>query len=247
MAGGVLNFDFANQRWTGVLQRIAVCYFLASLLVLHTKVRTQVAVFFAVLLLYWAALVLLPVPGFGPGRMTPEGSLHTYIDQKVMAGHISKEFYGPGDSMGILSTLPAVCSLLLGVFAGHWLKPSRTPKAKTLGLLGGGAACLAVGYVWSLSFPIIKHIWTSTYVLWAGGWCLLLMAAFYWLIDVKAGAAGRSFSRSSARTPSSSTSDRRSSISTAWPISSSTALRNMPGSSPRSSSPSAPWRPNGSG
>ncbi len=185
MAGGVLSFDFASQRWTGVLQRIGICYFLVAVLVLNTKVRTQVVVFFSVLLLYWAALALIPVPGYGPGQMTPEGSLHTYVDQKVMAGHISSEFYGPGDSLGVISTFPAACSLLLGVFAGYWLKSSRSGKRKTLGLLLGGVALLAVGYLWSLAFPIIKHIWTSTYVLWAGGWCLLLMALFYWLIDVK--------------------------------------------------------------
>ncbi len=185
MAGGVLGFDFANQRWTGVLQRIGVCYFLVAVLVLNTKIKTQVAVFFSVLLLYWAALALIPVPGFGPGRMTPEGSLHTYVDQKLMAGHISSEFYGPGDSLGVISTFPAACSLLLGVFAGYWLKSSRSGRRKTIGLLLGGVALLAVGYAWSLAFPIIKHIWTSTYVLWAGGWCLLLMALFYWLIDVK--------------------------------------------------------------
>jgi predicted acyltransferase len=185
IAGGVMSFDFAHQRWTGVLQRIGICYFLVALLALNTKIKTQVAVFFSVLLLYWAALALIPVPGYGPGQMTPEGSLHTYIDQQVMAGHISKEFYGPGDSLGVISTLPAACSLLLGVFAGHWLKSSRTARKKILGLLLGGIACLAVGGAWSLAFPIIKHIWTSTYVLWAGGWCLLLLAAFYWLIDVK--------------------------------------------------------------
>ena len=185
IAGGVLSFDFAHQRWTGVLQRIGICYLLVAILALNTKIRTQVGVFAAVLLLYWAALALIPVPGYGPGVMTPEGSLHTYIDQKVMAGHISKEFYGPGDSLGVISTLPAACSLLLGVFAGYWLKSSRAAKKKILGLIIGGVACLAVGGVWSLSFPIIKHIWTSTYVLWAGGWCLLLLALFYWLIDVR--------------------------------------------------------------
>ncbi len=185
IAGGVLRFDFANMRWTGVLQRIALCYFLAAILVLNTKVKTQVAVFVGILVLYWAALALIPVPGYGPGVMTPEGSLHSYLDQKVMPGKISEEFYGPGDSLGAISTFPAVCSLLLGVFAGYWLKSKRTSKTKTLGLAAGGVVCLAVGYAWSLVFPIIKHIWTSTYVLWAGGWCFLLMALFYWMIDVK--------------------------------------------------------------
>jgi predicted acyltransferase len=185
IAGGVLRFDFANMRWTGVLQRIGICYLLVALLVLKTKVRTQVAVFVGILLLYWAALALIPVPGHGAGMMTPEGSLHSYVDQKVLPGKISEEFYGPGDSLGVLSTLPAACSLLLGVFAGYWLKSTRSGRSKTLGLAAGGVACLVVGYVWSLAFPIIKHIWTSSYVLWAGGWSLLLMALFYWLIDVK--------------------------------------------------------------
>ena len=185
VAGGVLGFDFANMRWTGVLQRIGLCYLLAAILVLNTKVRTQVAVFVAILLLYWAAMALIPVPGYGAGVMTPEGSLHSYIDQKVLPGRISAEFYGPGDSLGAISTLTAVCSLLLGVFAGYWLKSGRSGKTKTLGLVAGGIFCLGVGYVWGLVFPIIKHIWTSSYVVWAGGWCLLLLALFYWLIDVK--------------------------------------------------------------
>jgi predicted acyltransferase len=185
VAGGVLRFDFANMRWTGVLQRIGLCYFLAAVLVLNTKVRTQVAVFVGILLLYWAAMALIPVPGYGAGVMTPEGSLHSYIDQKVLPGRISAEFYGPGDSLGVISTLTAVCSLLLGVFAGHWLKSGRSGRTKTLGLAVGGIFCLAVGYAWGQVFPVIKHIWTSSYVVWAGGWCLLLLALFYWLIDVK--------------------------------------------------------------
>ncbi|MGZ5454851.1 MAG: acyltransferase family protein [Candidatus Aminicenantales bacterium] len=185
IAGGILRFDFANMRWTGVLQRIGICYLLVALLVLNTKVKTQVAVFVGILLLYWAVLAFIPVPGHGAGLMTPEGSLHSYIDQKVLPGKISEEFYGPGDSLGVLSTLTAACSLLLGVFAGYWLKSNRSGRSKTLGLAAAGVVCLAVGYVWGLAFPIIKHIWTSTYVLWGGGWSLLLMALFYWIIDVK--------------------------------------------------------------
>lgn len=185
IAGGLLDLDFANMRWTGVLQRIGVCYFLVSILILNTKKRTQAGVFAGVLLLYWAALTFIPVPHFGAGSMTPEGSLHSFIDQKVLPGRISAEFYGPGDSLGVLSTLTAACSVLLGVFAGYWLKSERSAKTKMFGLAGSGILCLGIGYLWGTVFPIIKHIWTSSYVLWAGGWCLLLMAAFYWIIDVK--------------------------------------------------------------
>ncbi len=192
IAGGLFKLDFANMRWMGVLQRIGLCYFLVSVLVLNTKKRTQGAVFVAVLLLYWAALALIPVPGFGAGSMTPEGSLHSFIDQKVLPGRFSAQYYGSGDSMGVLSTLPAACSILLGVFAGTWLKSARTAGRKTRGLIVSGLICLGTGYLWSLAFPIIKHIWTSPYVLWAGGWCLLLMAAFYWIIDVK-GRSGWAF------------------------------------------------------
>jgi predicted acyltransferase len=185
VAGGLLDLHFANMRWTGVLQRIGVCYFLVSILVLNTRKRTQVGVFVGVLLLYWAALALIPVPHFGAGSMTPEGSLHSFIDQKVLPGRISAEFYGPGDSLGVISTLTAACSLLLGVFAGYWLKSERSARTKTFGLAGSGIICLGIGYLWGTVFPIIKHIWTSSYVLWAGGWCLLLLAVFYWVIDVK--------------------------------------------------------------
>jgi predicted acyltransferase len=185
VAGGVLEFDFANMRWMGVLQRIGLCYLLVSILVLNTKRRTQFGVFVAILLLYWAALTLIPVPHFGAGNITPEGSLHTFVDQRVLPGRFPAAFYGPGDSLGVLSTLTAACSVLLGVFAGYWLKSERHAEKKTLGLLMGGILCLGTGYLFSLVFPIIKHIWTSSYVLWAGGWCLILMAAFYWIIDVK--------------------------------------------------------------
>jgi predicted acyltransferase len=185
VAGGILEFDFANMRWMGVLQRIGLCYLLVSVLVLNTKRRTQIGVFVGILLAYWAALTLIPVPHFGAGNMTPEGSLHSFIDQKLLPGRFPAEFYGPGDSLGVLSTLTAACSVLLGVFAGYWLKSERRAGTKALGLLMGGILGLGIGYLWGLVFPVIKHIWTSPYVVWAGGWCLLLLAAFYWVIDVK--------------------------------------------------------------
>ncbi len=189
LVGGVLAFDFSNLRWTGVLQRIGLCYLLVSLLVLNTRPRAQAALFAATLVLYWAAMMLVPVPGFGAGNLTPEGNLHSYVDQQIlgkwMHSRFPPRFYGFGDSAGVLGTFPSACSMLLGVFAGTWLKSEHTSRWKMNRLLLSAAACLGSGYLWGMIFPINKHIWNSPYVLWAGGWCFLLMALFYWIIDVK--------------------------------------------------------------
>ena len=118
----LLNFEFSEMRWPGVLQRIGLCYFFAALIVLHTKWRTQVIFIAAVLILYWLASTLIPVPGFGANVMTAEGCLSSYIDQQLIPG---KLYYGHGDNEGIISTLPAICTVLMGSLAGHWLRSDR--------------------------------------------------------------------------------------------------------------------------
>jgi len=179
---GLLHFNWPQMRWPGVLQRIGLCYFFAAMLVIHTKWRTQAIVAAAILLLYWAVMTLVPVPGYGRGVLTAEGCLSSYIDQQLIPG---KLYYIHGDNEGLISTLPAICTALLGVLAGHWLRSNRSGGYKAAGLTIAGLLCLVVGYVWGLFFPIIKIIWTSSYVLYAGGWSLLLLALFYWMIDVK--------------------------------------------------------------
>ena len=179
---GLLRFNWPQMRWPGVLQRIGLCYFFAALLVVHTKWRTQAIVVAAVLLLYWAAMMLIPVPGFEAGVLTKEGCLSSYIDQKVVPGVL---YYKYGDNEGLFSTLPAICTAILGVLAGHWLRSNRSGNIKTAGLLIAGLVSLVVGYLWGTVFPIIKIVWTSSYVLYAGGWSLLLLAFFYWIIDVR--------------------------------------------------------------
>ena len=178
----LLLFDWSQMRWPGVLQRIGLCYFFAAILVVHTKWRTQAIVIAAVLLLYWAAMELIPVPGFGAGVMTAEGCLSSYIDQQLIPGTL---YYTYGDNEGIISTFPAICTVLLGALAGHWLGSDRSGGRKAAGLAVAGVGCTAVGYLWGLVFPIIKIIWTNSYVLYSGGWCLMLLALFYWVIDVK--------------------------------------------------------------
>jgi predicted acyltransferase len=179
---GLLRFNWPRMRWPGVLQRIGLCYFLAALLVLCTKWRTQAIVTAAVLLLYWAAMMLIPVPGYGAGVLTKEGCLSSYIDQKLIPGVL---YYKYGDNEGVLSTLPAACTALLGALAGHWLRTNRSGNRKAIGLAAAGIVSLLVGYLWGMVFPIIKLVWTSSYVLYAAGWSLLLLALFYWIIDVK--------------------------------------------------------------
>jgi len=180
---GLLNFNFHDLRIAGVLQRIALCYFFAALVVMNTKIRGQAAFFAGILLAYWAVMMLVPVPGFGAGVITPQGNLASFIDRRLLPHPYC--CFALGDNEGILSTLPAIATALMGVLAGQWLRSGHSPNRKTLGLVAAGAASLLVGFAWSFNFPIIKNLWTSSFVLVAGGWSLLLLALFYWIIDVR--------------------------------------------------------------
>ena len=180
---GLLDFNFHELRLAGVLQRIALSYFCATLLTMNLKIRGQVIVTAAILVAYWAIMALVPVPGFGAGVYTPQGNLAAYVDQRFLP----KPFccYEYGDNEGLISTLPAIATCMIGVLAGHWLRSSRSPNRKAAGLVAAGVASLAVALLWSLNFPIIKNIWSSSFVLFAGGWSLLLLALFYWVMDVR--------------------------------------------------------------
>jgi predicted acyltransferase len=181
----LLQFRFESFRYAGVLQRIAVCYGIAALIFLLTKVRTQVILFVAILLGYWAILAFVPSPeSKQAGDYTKETNLAGYLDRQHLPGKINESYYGYGDNEGLLSTIPAVATALLGVLAGHWLRADRRRYFKALGLTAAGLACLGLGMVWGQSFPIIKILWTSSYVLVAGGWSALLLALFYTIIDV---------------------------------------------------------------
>ena len=179
-----MQFRFENQRYTGVLQRIAICYGIAAVILLLTRVRTQVILFLAILLGYWAILMFVPSPGSRAGDFTREMNLAGYLDRHYLPGKINPGYYGYGDNEGLLSTIPAVATALLGVLAGQWLISNRGRWIKAAGLAFWGLACLGLGTLGSGQFSIIKILWTSTYVLIAGGWSLLLLALFYTIIDV---------------------------------------------------------------
>jgi predicted acyltransferase len=179
-SGHLLQFDLSTLHlWTDTLHAIAVGYLVSSILLLEFNIKWQVAITAALLLLYWAIMALVPIPGNGAGIYQENLNLALYIDNRVL-GHWQE---GMGWTY-ILTNMTFVCSVMLGVFAGQILLSSRTAAAKAgqLALLGIG--CLIVGKIWGNWFPIIHHLWTSSLVLFAGGWSYLLLALFYLIIDV---------------------------------------------------------------
>jgi predicted acyltransferase len=136
------------------------------------------------LLGYWIAMTLVPVPGYGPGDLSKAGNLAAYIDRAVLGPHLWQvaRVYDPE---GILSTMPALATTLLGVFTGIWLRSGRPPRVIVTGLAVAGAIGVALGQVWSWWFPVNKALWTSSYVLLTAGLALLVLAALYWLIEMQ--------------------------------------------------------------
>ena len=181
------EFELATLRIPGVLQRIAVCYLVAALLFNATRrsprqpaVLTTIAA--ALLAGYWLVMALVPAPGGIAGDLSPEGNVGAWIDRALMGGHLWKPRWDPE---GLLSTVPAVATALLGILAGLWLGSHRDAAGKIRGLLIAGAAGVVAAYAWNLAFPINKSLWTSSYVLLTAGLAAWLLAACYWLIDVR--------------------------------------------------------------
>ena len=181
---GFPYFGLAEYRIPGVLQRIAVCYFFASIIYLNAKVRTQIAITIGLLLAYWLMVKLIPAPGFAAGDLTKEGSLPSYVDRVVLGKHVWTlgRVYDPE---GILSTIPAIATAMIGVLTGQWLRTEKTRFEKAAGMFVAGAVCVAVGWAWNSFFVINKALWTSSYVLFTGGLALQFLAFCYWLIDIK--------------------------------------------------------------
>jgi predicted acyltransferase len=180
----VSSSDLATLRIPGVLQRIAVCYLVAALVFLTTGPRAQLGLTATALLGYWAALTLIPVPGFGAGQLDKESNLAAWIDRSLLGAHIWRvgRVYDPE---GILSTIPAIATTLLGVLTGHWLRRAPASPATVWRLLLSGVAGLVLGLVWGQWFPINKSLWTSSYAVFTAGAALVMLAACYWLIEIK--------------------------------------------------------------
>ncbi|MEZ5106382.1 MAG: hypothetical protein R2757_17905 [Draconibacterium sp.] len=181
---GGISEGWSNVRIFGVLQRLAVTYLFAGILFIHFKPRGVAVISAAILIAYWILNVFVSVPGIGKISMTPEYNWAQYIDSVFLPG---RKFGADGtwDILGILSTFPAIVSCTIGIFASLiLLDGGKTEYKKVYYLVGLGIALLLVGLAGSVSFPIIKKIWSSTYVLVSGGLSFMLMGLFYWFIDV---------------------------------------------------------------
>ena len=173
-------------RFPGVLQRIGVAYICGALLTLRTSVRQQMAILVALLAGYWALMTLVPVPGYGLGPQNlsdPAASLAAWLDRSVFGSHLWRSSR-TWDPEGLLSTLPAIGTVLLGVFAGRWMAAPRPLPHRLQGLFGAGSLLMVAGLMWHWSFPINKSLWTSSYVLFTGGMACTTLATCTWLIDV---------------------------------------------------------------
>jgi predicted acyltransferase len=182
---GFPYFHFSTIRIPGVLQRIAVCYFFASLIFLKTRPRTQAIIAVALLVVYWLLMTHVAAPGYYAGDLSKEGSLASYIDRVVFGPHIWKQgiVYDPE---GLLSTMGALATTLFGVLTGNYLRDkTRTPIERVAHMFIAGVCCVIVGWIWNAWFPINKSLWTSSYVFFTAGLALQFLALCYWLIDIK--------------------------------------------------------------
>ena len=182
---GLFTKPIHDIRFPSVLARIGLAGMFAQLIYIYTKPRTQYAGFVFILLGYWAAMMLIPVPGCGAGILTMECNLASYIDRQVVPGHLYKTIHDPE---GLFSTLPAICNALLGIFAGTLLRtdgPTRSQQQKAVRLVNIGLGFVLLGWLWNIVFPVNKNLWTSSFVLVTGGLSLMLLGVFYWIIDVK--------------------------------------------------------------
>lgn len=186
VVNGLLKWEgYENTRFASVLGRIGLSTFFAALIYLNFSLRKQLVWLLGILLGYYIILIAIPVPGFGNGILTPEGNLAAYVDRLLLPGKLHRAVYDPE---GLLSTIPAIATALLGVFTGTFLNAKNKRFSlvlKAFYLLVAGVILVSLGLLWGMLFPVNKNMWTSSFVLVAGGFSLVLFSFFYYIIDVK--------------------------------------------------------------
>jgi predicted acyltransferase len=182
LLNGFPYYHLDTLRYLGVLQRIALCYFFGSLFFLFTNAAVQIAVAIALLIGYHWLMLHTAVPGFGVGNLTKEGNLAAFLDRSILAAHTYRPQYDPE---GLLSTLPAIASVLFGNLAGLWLRSKGLFSQKINGFIQAGIIFIVVGLKWSHFFPVNKALWSSSYVMVTTGLASLLLALCIWLNEMK--------------------------------------------------------------
>lgn len=177
------SLDFSKLELPGVLQRIALVFLFCALLFLYTDWKTQLYIGIGILLVYWLTLILIPVPGFGAGIIEPGKNLTNWLDGVVIP-HSLLNARGY-DSEGFYSTFPALSSGISGLIAGRIILQTRDKETQVLNFFVIGSILILLGSAFSLTFPLIKKIWSSSYVLVTSGWAFIIFALLIWLIDVK--------------------------------------------------------------
>jgi predicted acyltransferase len=172
----------SHMRFASVLGRIGLAYMFANLIYLFFSQRAQIIWFWSLLIGYWLLLKFTAAPGFPPGDLSMEGNFASYIDRLIMPGALYLKIHDPE---GFASTIPAISTALLGIFAGNLLKGGRmSQQKKALYLFGAGIVSLLLAQLWNLDFPINKNLWSSSFVLHTGGLSLILLSVFYYIIDI---------------------------------------------------------------
>lgn len=186
--GNLLKLEWATLRpFTNVLQAIACGYVVTGFVLLQVPRRFQMWITVSLLVGYWLLMVLVPVPGLGAGVLEEDRNLATWIDVSILGSHAYRHTVEGGYTTHygfILTSMTFTAIVMLGMHAGQWLSSAHSARRKLLGLIGAGLVSLTLGWLWSFWFPIIKPIFTSSMVLWASGWCFLLLALFYLLVDI---------------------------------------------------------------
>lgn len=174
--------DWSQIRFVNVLGRIGLAGFVTTVLYLNFGFQKRMFWIAGLLLFYYAALFLIPVPGFGAGDLSFEGNLTGWIDRNFLPGRLLQKTY---DELGLFTQIPALCLTILGSLAGDMMRRAADSDYQKLRNLSiAGVICLAIAFVWSFHFPINKHLWTSSFIMLTGGMAFLLFGLFYWVIDI---------------------------------------------------------------
>ena len=173
----------SDIRFSSVLGRIGIAYMLANIIYLYSKQRTQAIWFAALLIAYWLILKFTSAPGFPPGDLSMAGNFASYVDRSILPGKLS---LGIHDTVGFFNNIPAISTALAGILAGTFLRSHPLkPQTKAVWLAGTGFIFLVLAQLWNFDFPINKNMWSSSFVLYTTGFSLLLLALFFYIIDVR--------------------------------------------------------------